>query len=196
MKNDPVGESTFIVSSQETRGDLATWAIDHPAVLGEGFEILSTWIPLPDGGEIPILGANRHGALCVADVIESETETFYRLGRIVSFLRSRALWLRRAFPESGLDPEKALHLVVLGDDFSPSFVDAMAGLAVSELVLLRVRRLESTDGRRMLLVEKERNRMKASEQIHSAGGLTAGESEFFRRLAEERESMKPQEEAG
>jgi hypothetical protein len=196
VKKPDATESMFIVSRQRTPRDLVEWAVEHPAVLADRFEVLATWIPLPDGGEIPILGSRADGSIRIVDILEEETATFYRQGRIVSFIRSRTEWLRRAFPERELDPSRGLHLIVLGEDFSPSFVDAMAGLAVSELVLLRIRDLESSDGRRIVLVERERSRMKLFDAVVSPGGLATEEEEFFRRLEEEREGLRPQEEAG
>jgi hypothetical protein len=196
MRKPAPPEATFIVSRQRGRVDLVSWAVEHPAVVAEDLEILTTWVPLPDGEEIPILGGRGGGTVCVLDVLEEETRTFYRQGRIVSFVRSRAEWLRRAFPDRGLDPGRGLNLIVLGEDFSPSFVDAMAGLAVSELVLLRIRDLESTDGRRMVLVERERSRMKLQGVVLSSRGLTTEEEEYFRGLEDERESLRRQEEAG
>jgi hypothetical protein len=196
MKKPTAPGETFIVSRQRGRTDFVSWTAEHPAVVAEDFEVLATWVPLPDGGEIPILGGRSGGSVCVVDVLEEETRTFYRQGRIVSFIRSRADWLRRAFPDRGLDPSRGLNLVVLGEDFAPSFIDAMAGLAVSELVLLRIRDLESTDGRRLVLVERERSRMKLQGAPRSSSGLTTEEEEFFRGLEEERESLRPQEGAG
>ncbi|MBM3321262.1 MAG: hypothetical protein FJY73_11355 [Candidatus Eisenbacteria bacterium] len=196
MRKVPSPETTFIVARQNAHRDLVSWAIEHPAVVAEDFEILATWVPLPDGEEIPILGGRSDGTVSVIDVLEDEMRTFYRQGRIVSFVRSRVEWLRRAFRDRTLDPGRGLHLIVLGEDFSPSFVDAMAGLAVSELVLLRVRDLESSDGRRVVLVERERSRMKVIEKALSTGGLTAEEERFFARLEEERESLRPREGAG
>ncbi|MFH1680474.1 MAG: hypothetical protein ABIH26_07505 [Candidatus Eisenbacteria bacterium] len=196
MRKVPPGETTFIVSRQNAHGDLISWLAEHPAVVADDFEILATWVPLPDGEEIPILGGRSDGTVSVIDLLEDETRTFYRQGRIVSFVRSRGEWLRRAFHDRDLDPGRGLHLVVLGEDFSPSFVDAMAGLAVSELVLLRVRDLESTDGRRLFLVERERSRMKVIETALTTKGPTAEEERFFERLGEERESLRSKEGAG
>jgi hypothetical protein len=196
MKKPAAPESMFVVRRQRAPRDLVEWAIERPAVVAEGFEVLATRIPLPDGGEIPILGSVGDGSIRIVDVLEEETSAFYRQGRIVSFVRSRTEWLRGAFPGRDLDARHGLHLIVLGEDFSPSFVDAVAGLALSELVLLRVRDLESTDGRRVILVERERNRMKLPETVLSSHRLTPEEGEFFQRLEEEREGLRPQEEAG
>ncbi|MFH1278851.1 MAG: hypothetical protein ABIK65_10785 [Candidatus Eisenbacteria bacterium] len=196
MKRPPSRESTFIVSRRIERDDLPDWVADHPSIVGDGFEVLASWVPLPDGDEIPLLGACGGGGLCVVDVLGNEWETFYRLGRVVAFLRSRAAWLRRAFPERELDADRALRIVMLGDDFPPPFIDAMAGLAVYELVLLRIRDLESTDGRRLLLVEREESRMRAPEEAPRRDAFTEEEEEFFRRLETERENLRSRKEAG
>lgn len=198
MKRPLPGENTFVVARASAPGALVDWAAGRPAVIDAGFEVLASWVPLPDGDEVPLLGVLVGGGLCAVDALGEETETFYRLGRIVSFLRSRAGWMRRAFPERDLDPDRALRVVVLGEDFSPSFVDAVAGLAVSELVLLRVRDLESTDGRRIRLVEREETRMKPmeTERADAPNDFSMEEEDFFRRLEEERESLRPRKEAG
>jgi len=189
-------QAPFVVARETPRADLAGYVADHPAVLGEGFEALATFVPLPDGEEIALLGIRPSGTLTAVDILDGERRTFYRLGRIVAFLRSRSDWLRRSFPEKSLSPERNLGLVVLGGDFSPSFVDAVAGLALTELVLLRVRDLESTDGRRILLVEREQGRWKENESEFDGEGLSAEEEEFFRRLEEESDDSRPQEGAG
>lgn len=196
MKRPPARPSTFVVSRRVERDNLPDWVAENPSVIGDGFELLASWVPLPDGGEIPLLGVCRSGGTCVVDVLGDEMETFYRLGRVVAFLRSRAGWLRRAFPERDLDPDRALKLVVLGDDFPPSFIDAMAGLAVFEMTLLRIRDLESTEGIRLLLVEREESRMKVAENGPRPDGLSEDEEEFFRRLAMERENLRSRKEAG
>ncbi|RPJ46401.1 MAG: hypothetical protein EHM19_04210 [Candidatus Latescibacterota bacterium] len=196
MRKPASVESMFVVARRRTPPDIIDWAIEHPTVIADRFEVLATWIPLPDGGEIPILGSTGDGSVRVVDRLEEETATFYRQGRIVSFLRSRTDWLQRAFPERHLDPGRGLHLILLGEDFTPSFIDAMAGLALSELVLLRVRDLESADGKRIVLVERERSRMKLFDTVSSPRALASEEEEFFRRLEEEREGLRPQEEAG
>ena len=182
MRTPRPRQQPFVVAREAGRADLAAYVADHPQVLGEGFEALATFVPLPDGEEIPLLGVRSAGVLTAVDILDVERRTFCRLGRTVAFLRSRSDWLRRSFPERSFRPERALGLVVLGGEFTPSFVDAVAGLALTELLLLRVRDLESTDGRRLLLVEREHDRVKVAESGFDGDGLSAEEEDFFRGL--------------
>ena len=92
MRKPRPHQPPFVVARETGRADLAGYVAEHPNVLGEGFEALATFVPLPDGEEIALLGVRSDGVLTAVDILDGERRTYYRLGRIVAFLRSRSDW--------------------------------------------------------------------------------------------------------
>jgi hypothetical protein len=186
----------FLVVRERRGGDLLDWAARNLSRIDEELEILATEVPLPHGGQIALICAGPGGEITVVDVLDEEEETLHRLGRIVSFLRLREEWLSGAFPGKKLRLAGEPRLLLLGAAFPPSLTEAIGGLSFGRVGMVRVRDLESSDGRSLLLVEREgANEEECATEVQ-ADSLTPEEEEFFRRMEEERRILQSLEKTG
>jgi len=185
----------FVVARRRESGDLLEWAARNASLLEAGLDLLATEVPLPHGGQIALLCAAPGGEITVVDILEDEKETVHRLGRVFSFLRQREEWLRSAFPGKDLRLAAPPRLLLLGEDFTPSLPEALGGLAFAATKLIRVRDLESADGRRILLVEREEEE-EASAPAPVEYDLTPEEEDFFHRMEEEKRALQSLEKTG
>lgn len=185
---------TFIVAGEE-RIDRIAWAEEHAGLLGEGFRLLARRVPLPGGGSIPLLGVDGGGAPAVVIAVDEEAESFLLLGRASAFLRERTAWLHDAFPGRGLKEGAAPRPFLLASSFTPSFRGALESAFGGRPVLLTLRALAGEEGESLLLLERAGGEAGPAAP-ERPGDLTAEEEAFFRRLEEERRTLRHREEVG
>lgn len=190
MKEGIVPDEMFLVHHDREVKNLIAWAIEHPGLLGDGFEPLRRSVPLPDGGEIPLVGSLKDGTLVVVDIFDGEEATFLRIGKTLAFLNRSSDWLLRAFPGTAFRRIDSPRVILLGEDILQSFAGLVTGVLSAEFVLMRVRGVENIEGRRLLLVEEVDSGPPPAVSTLEYAGLTVEESRFFRRLEKDREAMR------
>jgi len=196
MKEAGKESSPFVVSRQKEAVDLLDWAARNVRLIGEDLEVLATEVPLPYGGQIALLCAGAEGEIIVGDILDDEKETVHRLGRVLSFLRRREEWVAAAFPERTIRRGAEPKLLLLGGSFPPSLAEALEGLSFAEVRMVRIRDLESSDGRRLLLVEREGMEEERRPAAFPEALLTTEEEDFFHRMEEEKRALQSLEKTG
>ncbi len=163
--------------------DPLEWIRDHPAAAGDGFEVIRSALPIPGGGEIPLLGLSGGG---VATLVDRGTghpaRDLTRIARSVSFLRREGEWVIRFFPDRVFRQIAKPRLIVLLSELDESFIESLHGLALSRLSIVRMRKVQDTDGSCLLLVEKENEWKFDTEQVVSPDDMTTEETDFFKKL--------------
>lgn len=183
-------ETSFIVATERPVADPLAWALAHTAALGTSFEPVDTKVPIPGGREIPGLGVGDGGSAAIVYAVREPLESaLWDLAAMTAFLRRGGEWLARRYPEANWGRARDPQLILLAPSYIPSFLEALEGLAVSGVVLLRLRLLESTDGAGLILAE----RVNPRGEIVTTGGdpadLADQERGYFQALETERWSL-------
>ncbi len=160
-------DEAYVVDRPESMNDPLLWLREHSDTIEPGFRILVADFPIPNGGSITLLGVGRGGVLVIVERMgEGGAQSCETILQSVAFVRRRKEWLRKLHREENLQPGFGIRLILVGDTLPTRLEDALSGLAVDSLLILRCRPIRSDDGRRLLLIERKEQRMK--ERFDSA----------------------------
>ena len=176
-------DKTIQIVNSVAADDPLDWIRDHPAFAGDDFEVICAALPIPGGGEIPLLGLSGGGVTTLVDRSTGHPRRdLERMARSISFLRRDGEWVSRSFPDRVFRQIEKPRLIVMISDTDEAFLESLHGLALSRLSIVRARNVQSADGMCALLVEKEKEWNYDTEQAVSPDDLTTEELEFFKEL--------------
>lgn len=188
-----MSERAIRVTASAALDDPLGYIREHPDAAGAGFEVIAADLPLPGGGELPLLGLSDGGVTTLVDRSTGERRRdLERIAGGISFLRRRGEWIGRFFPDRVFRRIEIPRLILVTPHRDDELVEQLQGLALSRLTLLRARRARGADGRHAMIVEKEQEWNFDTERTVSPDDMTAEESAFFQGLEGEMRTVRNQ----
>ena len=140
-------DKTIQIVNSVAADDPLDWIRDHPAFAGDDFEVICAALPIPGGGEIPLLGLSGGGVTTLVDRSTGHPRRdLERMARSISFLRRDGEWVSRSFPDRVFRQIEKPRLIVMISDTDEAFLESLHGLALSRLSIVRARNVQSADG--------------------------------------------------